>query len=326
MKKLIIFFFFLLFKEKYLITFFEYIIDQPKLSIIIPIFNREKYLSACLNSVINQTLKKIEIICVDDGSTDNSTNILKSFKNLDNRIIIISQTNHGSGYSRNKGINLSNGKYISFLDSDDMYYDNHALKLLYEKAKKFNAIICGGGMKKILKIKNRTIINYTFFENEGFINYEDYQYDYDYQRYIYNSNFLKRNKLYFPKYLRYQDPPFFIKTMAKAKKFYVVKNITNIYRQNIYKDLNLKQAIDLFNGLEECLQLGEKLKLYKLYKKIIERLNLRQFIKTAKKYSKNKEFMKILTKIIKNINIELINKNKLNVTINNFFLKLIKVK
>jgi len=292
----------------------------------IPIFNREKYLSACLNSVINQTLKKIEIICVDDGSTDNSTNILKSFKNLDNRIIIISQTNHGSGYSRNKGINLSNGKYISFLDSDDMYYDNHALKLLYEKAKKFNAIICGGGMKKILKIKNRTIINYTFFENEGFINYEDYQYDYDYQRYIYNSNFLKRNKLYFPKYLRYQDPPFFIKTMAKAKKFYVVKNITNIYRQNIYKDLNLKQAIDLFNGLEECLQLGEKLKLYKLYKKIIERLNLRQFIKTAKKYSKNKEFMKILTKIIKNINIELINKNKLNVTINNFFLKLIKVK
>ena len=326
MKKLIIFFFFLLFKEKYLITFFEYIIDQPKLSIIIPIFNREKYLSACLNSVINQTLKNIEIICVDDGSTDNSTNILKSFKNLDNRIIIISQTNHGSGYSRNKGINLSNGKYISFLDSDDMYYDNHALKLLYEKAKKFNAIICGGGMKKILKIKNRTIINYTFFENEGFINYEDYQYDYDYQRYIYNSNFLKRNKLYFPKYLRYQDPPFFIKTMAKAKKFYVVKNITNIYRQNIYKDLNLKQAIDLFNGLEKCLQLGEKLKLYKLYKKVIERLNLRQFIKTAKKYSKNKEFMKILTKIIKNINIELINKNKLNVTINDFFLKLIKVK
>ena len=194
-----------------------------------------------------------------------------------------------------------------------MYYDNHALKLLYEKAKKFNAIICGGGMKKILKIKNRTIINYTFFENEGFINYEDYQYDYDYQRYIYNSNFLKRNKLYFPKYLRYQDPPFFIKTMAKAKKFYVVKNITNIYRQNIYKDLNLKQAIDLFNGLEKCLQLGEKLKLYKLYKKVIERLNLRQFIKTAKKYSKNKEFMKILTKIIKN-------------TINDFFLKLIKVK
>ena len=186
--------------EKFLIIFFEYFFAKPKISIVIPIFNSEKYLFACLNSIINQTLKSIEIICINDGSTDNSSNILKYFYNLDNRIIIINQTNHGSGYSRNQGINISKGKYISFLDSDDMYYNNFALKMWYNKAKKFNAMICGGGMKKVREVKNHSIVNYTLFENEGFINYIDYQYDYDYQRYIYNSDFLKRNKLYFPKY------------------------------------------------------------------------------------------------------------------------------
>ena len=89
--------------------------------------------------------------------------------NLDNRFIIINQTNHGSGYSRNKGINLSKGKYISFLDSDDMYYNNYALKMLYNKAKKFNAMICGGGMKIVREVNNHSIVNYTLFENEGFI-------------------------------------------------------------------------------------------------------------------------------------------------------------
>ena len=302
------------------------IIAKRKISIIIPIFNDEKYLSACLNSIINQTIKNIEIICVNDGSTDNSSNILQSFNNFDNRFIIINQTNQGSGYSRNKGIDLSNGKYISFLDSDDMYYNNYALELLYDKAKKYNAIICGGGMKKVRVVNNGTIINYTVFENEGFINFADYQYDYDYQRYIYNTNFLKRKKLYFPKYLRYQDPPFFIKAMTKAKKFYAIKNITNIYRKNINKELNLKQVLDLFKGLEECLYLAEKMKFYRLYKIVIERLNMKLFLKSAKKFNKNENLKKIIIKIIKNIKIDLMKKNKVNITIHNFYNELAKKK
>ena len=90
-----------------------------KISVIVPVYNVEKYLKKCLNSLINQTLNDIEIICVDDGSTDSSIEILKEFELKDDRIIVISQKNEGAATSRNKGINLAKGEYISFVDSDD---------------------------------------------------------------------------------------------------------------------------------------------------------------------------------------------------------------
>ncbi len=319
--KFIIFISFCNYNEDYLFDYSKFFLTNKKISIVIPVFNSEKYLSACLNSVINQTLKNIEIICIDDGSTDNSSIILQSFNDMDNRFIVINQINQGSGYSRNKGINISTGKYISFLDSDDMYYNNHALELLYDKARRYHATICGGGMEKIRIAFNQTIINYTFFKNEGFIKYSDYQYDYDYQRYIYNANFLKRNKLYFPKYLRYQDPPFFIKAMVKAKKFYAINNFTNIYRKNIDKEFNLKQVIDLFLGLKECLELAEKMKYFRLYKVVAERLNMKLFLKSAKKFDKDENLNKIIIKLIKSINMEKIKKHEINVAIDKYYTK-----
>jgi glycosyltransferase involved in cell wall biosynthesis len=288
-----------------------------------PVFNSEKYLVNCLNSVINQSLKNIEIICINDGSNDNSSKILELYSKYDDRFVILNQNNKGSGLSRNRGIKISKGKYISFLDSDDMYYDNMALELLYNKAMKNKAIICGGGMEKVREIKNRTVVNHTLFDSEGFKNYRDYQYDYDYQRFIYNTNFLKRNKLYFPKYLRYQDPPFFIKTMFKAKKFYTIKNITNIYRKNIDKELNLNQVIDMFYALKECLELGEKLNLYQLYNITLNRLNIKLFIKSAKKFSKEKKLRIIISKIIKNINYEILDKYHFNFTLDKFYANII---
>ena len=290
-----------------------------KISIIIPVYNTEKYLSECLNSVINQTLKNIEIICIDDGSTDNSSKILDIYNNYDDRFIIITQKNEGSGLSRNKGIDISRGKFVSFLDSDDMYYNNIALESLYNKATKNNAIICGGGMEKRSIINNQTIINRTLFEKEGFIKYVDYQYDYDYQRYIYNKNFLKKNKLHFPRYLRYQDPPFFIKTMSTAKEFYAIKNITNIYRKNTFKIFNLKQVIDIFHGLKECLDLAEKFKLYKLYNTTLNRINMKLFLSGIKTFYKDKTLRKVIFNIIKSINFDIIKKMEFNFTLNDIY-------
>ena len=262
-------------------------------------------------------------MCIDDGSTDNSSNILEIYNKFDDRITLMRQKNQGSGSSRNKGIEISKGKFISFLDSDDKYYDNFALENLYENAKKNKAIICGGGMEKIREINNQTVINQTLFETEGFIKYVDYQYDYDYQRFIYNRNFLKINKLYFPRYLRYQDPPFFIKTMATAKRFYAVKNITNIYRKNINKKLNQNQVIDMFYGLKECLELGEKMKLYQLYNITLNRLNMKLFLDGVKKFSDVPELQKIIFDIIKNINKEIIKKNNFNFSIHNVYKKIL---
>ena len=91
----------------------------PKVSVIIPIYNVETYLPQCLDSIINQTLKEIEIICVDDGSTDKSLDILKEYAKKDKRVAIITQKNLHAGVARNAGLSQAKGEYISFLDSDD---------------------------------------------------------------------------------------------------------------------------------------------------------------------------------------------------------------
>ncbi|WP_297299339.1 glycosyltransferase family 2 protein [uncultured Brachyspira sp.] len=110
-----------------------------KVSIIILVYNTEQYLEKCLNSVINQTLKEIEIICIDDKSTDNSINIIKEFQKKDNRIIIIeSEKNMGMGYNRDVGIKQAKGEYIGFVDSDD-YIDENFFNELYNTSKKYNA-------------------------------------------------------------------------------------------------------------------------------------------------------------------------------------------
>ena len=87
---------------------------MPKLSIVVPIYNMEKYLKQCLNSCINQTLKDIEIICVNDGSTDNSLNIIREYAAKDSRIKIINQDNQGLSMARNNGFDIASGEYVLF--------------------------------------------------------------------------------------------------------------------------------------------------------------------------------------------------------------------
>jgi glycosyltransferase involved in cell wall biosynthesis len=93
--------------------------SQPKVSVIIPVYNTEKYLRECLDSVVNQTLKDIEIICVDDGSSDGSPCILEEYRAKDSRVVAITQANLGPSSARNSGMNRAHGEYIAFVDSDD---------------------------------------------------------------------------------------------------------------------------------------------------------------------------------------------------------------
>jgi len=93
---------------------------MTKISVIIPVYNTEKYLKECLESIINQTLTDIEIICINDGSTDNSLDILNSYANSDKRIKVFSQKNQGQGTARNYGMKIATGDYIHFMDSDDI--------------------------------------------------------------------------------------------------------------------------------------------------------------------------------------------------------------
>jgi len=109
-----------------------------KISIITPCYNVEKYIVECLDSIISQSLNEIEILCFDDGSTDDTLAVLNSYQKKDSRIIVIEQKNSGPSIARNKGLAMARGEYISFVDSDDILASD-ALKKCYEMACEYNA-------------------------------------------------------------------------------------------------------------------------------------------------------------------------------------------
>ena len=110
------------------------IFDQEiKVSVVVPIYNACKYLRPAMDSIMHQTLREIEIICIDDGSTDTSLDMVKIFNKSDNRIRIVTQTNAGPGNARNIGLKRARGEYIAFLDADD-FFDLHMLEKLYNHA------------------------------------------------------------------------------------------------------------------------------------------------------------------------------------------------
>ena len=114
--------------------------SSVKISVIIPVYNVEAYLKECLDSFLNQELKEIEVICVNDGSTDNSLNVLKEYQQKDSRVIVINQENKGQGEARNVGIDASRGEYLFFADPDD-YIEENSLSKLYSYARENNSNI-----------------------------------------------------------------------------------------------------------------------------------------------------------------------------------------
>ena len=110
---------------------------SEKISVLIPIYNVEKYLAECLESIINQTYSDLEIICINDGSTDNSLSIINKYAKLDDRIVLLDKENSGYGDSMNRGLSIAKGEYISIVESDD-FIEKDMLGVLYEKMASYN--------------------------------------------------------------------------------------------------------------------------------------------------------------------------------------------
>ena len=215
------------------------------------------------------------------------------------------------------------------MDSDDFYPNYFTLELMYNNMIKNEVLICGGGLRKFTQKKNKIISfekNDILFQKNGIINYSNYQYDYYYQRFIYNKNFLKKNKIYFPNYLRYQDPPFFIKAMGIAKKFYSLKNHTYMYRiMNKILKYNKRRIIDTYKGIRDSLFLSHQMNLNKLYCRVLNRLNTDSFINGAKKYIKYKELKYIISKILTSIDKNILRKQNFTFVEHKFY-KNLKIK
>ena len=244
--------------------------EKIKVSVIVPVYNLEEHLQACLDSIVNQTLKDIEIICIDDGSLDKSLAVLYVNFLLDGRIKVFSQKNLGAGPARNFGIKESVGEFVAFIDGDDWYPDPDILEKLYNLAKENDVKICGGSVCSWCE--DHFVRNYpenlagNTFEEDGRIKYSDYQYDYSYQRFIYQRKMIVDNNIFFPEYRRYQDPPFFIKAMIEAGEFYAIKDITYCYRyikKEISYDFDKIKGILL--GLIDDLEISKKFQLKKLH-------------------------------------------------------------
>lgn len=215
--------------------------SQCKVSIIIPVYNMEQYISECLDSVMNQSLKDIEIICIDDCSTDSSAIIINEFKSKDRRIRYFKlDNNSGSGAARNAGISNANGQFTIFLDPDDFYYNNTVLEILYTKAIENNVNIVAGNML-IYDVPTQTksiFIPSLHFEEEKLYSYQkEYPSCFGYQSFLFKTSLLIDNNLYFPNYLRRQDPVFLLNVMLKNDTFYGINDFVYVYRI-FHKEIN----------------------------------------------------------------------------------------
>ena len=221
--------------DKEVLDFFKFeeiakkTITSPLISVVIPVYNVENYLIECLDSICNQTLKNIEIICINDGSTDNSLRILNEYKKKDSRISIITQNNGGLSSARNTGLKYVSGKYIYFIDSDD-YLDLNALKELYEISEEKNLDML---LFKIICFDEDTKEKFTtpYFEMEflskdiqdNVFNYRDIGHKFYNLDVTMQSKFFKAeliSNFEFPNGLIFEDNPFFTEAMFNAKRVY----------------------------------------------------------------------------------------------------------
>ena len=206
--------------------------NTSKISIIVPVYNTEKYLKECIDSIINQTYKNLEIILIDDGSTDNSLNICKLFSSQDKRIKIIEKSNSGVSDSRNMGLVSSTGDYITFVDSDDWIENNYIMNLFNNLiANNVDISMCNFNLhssNNIIKKKN-------FLDNNVY--YEDYLLN------PFSKVFCGGicGKLYNKKIINFQfdkdikigeDRLFWFQAVLKAKKVYVFNDFLYNYRLN----------------------------------------------------------------------------------------------
>ena len=144
---------------------------MPKISIIIPVYNVEKYIHRCLDSILRQTISDIEIILIDDGSTDKCPQICDEYQKIDSRIKVVHKENEGLGLARNSGLNISSGEYVAFVDSDD-FVDIDIFEKMYEKAVSFDcdAVLQGNKLFNNGKISQKNSCKRNIlYENENII-------------------------------------------------------------------------------------------------------------------------------------------------------------
>lgn len=233
-------------------------ISSIKISVIIPIFNAERYLSDCLESIVNQSFKDIEIICINDGSKDKSEKIIKEYVQKDKRIILFNQDNKGAGPARDKGVELSKGEYLSFIDSDDLFH-YRTLEIAYSNLKKYNSDVVWFEYYQFKDIKNIKI-------NENIDSYKIKNFSMSMNwccvvwKRVWKSSIIKKHNITFGSLKSGQDNVF------NAKIFPFIKNITILDIKLVYHRIvpnslssnNQNKSMHLYNTIPEIINTWKK--------------------------------------------------------------------
>lgn len=278
-------------------------------TIVIPVYNSEQTIERSLDSCLSQNNVNIEIICVNDGSQDDSLKILERYEKSNDNIVIVNQKNKGTGFSRNIGINMAHGEYVCFLDSDDYYPENTTIEKMYFNAKNNNISICGGSA---VYIRNGYVMDrddhiqrkQTYFSKNEVMLYKDYQGFIGFGRFIYERKMLIDNNIYFPERSEYEDPVFFVKAMLCAKKFYAMQE--NTYCVTIGEHMREydddQKVIESLKGINSIIKMATINDLILLHNNVLQDiLFIKYNILMYSKESKNEEIQKLLSIFLESV-------------------------
>lgn len=256
---------------------------QPKISVLVPCYNVERYIRQCMDSIVNQTLKDLEIICLNDGSTDNTPEILARYAENDSRIILINKPNSGYGATMNIGLKEAKGKYISIIESDD-YIEPNMLETLYDKAEENMLDLTRCLYIERNEITGRdTIVNdspHLYEVNKVFRPIEQQKIFFiapSIWAGLYNRDFLTKNKICFLETpgASYQDTSFAFKTYASAERVMIVPEVLHNYRINSNSSVNSPSKI--YFVCDEEAEIRKFAQDRKLYEGLKEVLAMRSF-------------------------------------------------
>lgn len=241
---------------------------MPKVSVIVPIYNVEKYLEKCINSLLSQTLEDIQIILVNDGSKDNSGNIAKEYeKNNKDRVIYVEKENGGLSDARNYGLKYATGDFIAFLDSDD-YIEKNAYEEMYNKAIEENADYVECDFIWEFPNKIRIDKQYPYKNKKEMLSFV---------RVVAWNKLIKRqlitdNNLEFPKGLRYEDVEFTYKLIPFINKFtYVDKPFIHyVQREGSIANVQNERTAEIFTVLDNVIEFYKKNNIYEKYRDELE--------------------------------------------------------
>jgi len=275
---------------------------QPLVSVIVPIYNVEKYLANCLDSLINQTLKDIEIICVDDGSTDDSSVIIAEYLKKDKRIIVVHRQNGGRSVARNEGLKIARGQYIMFCDADDLYKIDMC-EVLYNTIKNNKTDIACCEISINYESDSDLLDSdkeYYSLKFEGKKEcYEDdlLKIDGSVCNKIFNKSLIDKFDVKFPEGLVYEDAAFFFMYYSICKNSYFVKQPLYVYNRHDGSIMNetfkgSEKAIDHIKIMDFVYAHLVKNNLWKKYKKIFFNHYILYF-NLAYRYSLEKDKKKV---------------------------------